>query len=137
MLDLLDRQGISRKEFARRVGISYSSIHNGAMLNSVPSADIALRIAYELHCSIEYLVYGSEDFHDTEVAALSGRSYNMARFVYEKNKDILLALGKMHPAVRESVEDLIFTLEKVHSLQTATKENSSPKKPLKDTKKTP
>ena len=118
MLDLLDRQGISRKEFALRVGISYSSIHNGATLNSVPSADIALRIAYELHTSLEYLVYGSEDFYNTDIAPLSGQSYNLERYLQEKNRHILTALGNMQPEVRESLEDLIFTLEKANSEQT-------------------
>lgn len=118
VLDLLDRQGISRKEFALRVGISYSSIHNGATLNSVPSADIALRIAYELHTSLEYLVYGSEDFYNTDIAPLSGQSYNLERYLQEKNRHILTALGNMQPEVRESLEDLIFTLEKANSEQT-------------------
>lgn len=118
VLDLLDRQGISRKEFALRVGISYSSIHNGATLNSVPRADIALRIAYELHTSLEYLVYGSEDFYNTGIAPLSGQSYNLERYLQEKNRHILTALGNMQPEVRESLEDLIFTLEKANSEQT-------------------
>ena len=118
VLDLLDRQGISRKEFALRVGISYSSIHNGATLNSVPSADIALRIAYELHTSLEYLVYGSEDFYNTDIAPLSGQSYNLERYLQEKNRHILTALGNMQPEVRKSLEDLIFTLEKANSEQT-------------------
>ncbi len=114
VLDLLDRQEISRKEFAMHIGISYSSIHNGATLNSIPSADIALRIAYELHTSLEYLVYGNEQFYDTDIAPLVGQSYNMERFLQEKNRHILLALEKMRPEVRKSVEDLIFTLEKTN-----------------------
>ena len=118
VLDLLDRQGISRKEFALRVGISYSSIHNGATLNSVPSADIALRIAYELHTSLEYLVYGSENFYNTDIAPLSRQSYNLERYLQEKNRHILTALGNMQPEVRESLEDLIFTLEKANPEQT-------------------
>ena len=117
VLDLLDRQEISRKEFAMRIGISYSSIHNGATLNSIPSADIALRIAYELHTSLEYLVYGSEQFYNTDIAPLSGQSYNMECFLQEKNRHILLALENMQPQVRESIEDLIFTLEKANSVQ--------------------
>ena len=118
VLDLLDRQGISRKEFALRVGISYSSIHNGATLNSVPSADIALRIAYELHTSLEYLVYGSENFYNTDRAPLSRQSYNLERYLQEKNRHILTALGNMQPEVRKSLEDLIFTLEKANPEQT-------------------
>ena len=113
VLDLLDRQGISRKEFAMKVGISYSSIHNGAMLNSIPSADIALRIAYELHTSLEYLVFGSKYPSVSNNTSLSSTQIKKQdRFLYEKNKHLLLALEKMQPDVRQSVQDLIFTLEK-------------------------
>lgn len=104
MLDLLDRKGITRKEFAMRVGISYSSIHNGAIQNSIPSADIALLIAYELDTTIEYLVYGS-----------ASQIKNQDRFLYEKNKQLLTVLEQLEPDVRQSVQDLVFTLGKTNS----------------------
>ncbi|MDD7416983.1 MAG: helix-turn-helix transcriptional regulator [Treponemataceae bacterium] len=112
VIDLLDRQGISRKEFAIRVGISYSSIHNGAMLDSIPSADIALNIAYELHTSVEYLVYGNEETTSKSENSANIQQKNQDRFLYEKNKNLLRALEKMNPNVRQSVQDLIFTIEK-------------------------
>ncbi|MCR4632200.1 MAG: helix-turn-helix domain-containing protein [Treponema sp.] len=118
VLDLLDRQGISRKEFAMRVGISYSSIHNGAMLNSIPSADIALHIAYELHTTLEYLIYGNNNLYGNNAATISLSQKEQDRFLYEKNKHILIALEKMSPEVRQSVQDLILTLEKANSAQT-------------------
>ena len=114
VLDLLDRQEISRKDFAMRVGISYSSIHNGALLNSIPSADIALRIAYELHTSIEYLVYGNEQINDNGTHVNNIKQKNQDRFLYEKNKQLLIALEKMKPEVSQSIQDLIFTLEKTN-----------------------
>lgn len=114
VLDLLDRQEISRKDFAMRVGISYSSIHNGASLNSIPSADIALRIAYELHTSIEYLVYGNEQLNDNSTHVNNIKQKNQDRFLYEKNKQLLIALEKMQPEVSQSIQDLIFTLEKTN-----------------------
>ena len=58
VLELLEWKGISRKELAEKVGISYSSIHNGIKLDSIPSADIALKVAYELNTTVEYLVKG-------------------------------------------------------------------------------
>ena len=114
VLDLLDRQGISRKEFAMKVGISYSSIHNGIMLNSIPSADIALNIAYELNTSIEYLVYGNESFPDTKNVTTNLQAKKQERFLYEKNKTLLTALEKLQPEVRQNIQDLIFTLEKTN-----------------------
>ena len=106
VLDLLDRKEISRKEFAMKVGISYSSIHNGAIQNSIPSADVALLIAYELNTSLEYLVYGTQGGMESK---------NQERFIYEKNRQLLTALENLEPQVRQSVEDLIFTLEKSSS----------------------
>lgn len=114
VLDLLDRQGITRKDFAMRVGISYSSIHNGSILNSIPNADIALRIAYELHTSIEYLVYGNDNPSTTNTNENNLSAKNQERFLYEKNKNLLLALEKMNPEIRKSVQDLIFTLERTN-----------------------
>lgn len=119
MLDLLDRQGIARKEFAMRVGISYSSIHNGVMLNSIPSADIALHIAYELHTSLEYLVFGNEPFSEGTTVAPISSAKNQERFLYEKHKHLLHALEHLQPEVRQSVQELIFTLEKANGSQDA------------------
>ena len=60
VLELIEWKGISRKEFSHNVGVSYSSIHNGAERGSIPSADLALKIADELNTSIEFLVYGNQ-----------------------------------------------------------------------------
>ena len=57
-LELCEWKGKTRKELSAKVGISYSSIHNGIKLNSIPSADIALNVAHELNTSVEYLVKG-------------------------------------------------------------------------------
>ncbi len=105
VLDLLAQQDISRKEFAAQIGISYSSIHNGVSLDSIPSADIALKIANRLNTSIEYLIYGN-----SKSQSITG--INKEAFLYRKNKDFIDALDTLPGEVRNSLKDLIFRISK-------------------------
>lgn len=109
VLDLLDRQDIPRKEFAAQVGISYSSIHNGVALGSVPSADIALKIAERLDVPIEYLVFGNDGGKKISAATASKKE---EQFLYRKNKDIISAIEKLSPDLRSSLRDLIVKIAK-------------------------
>lgn len=108
VLDLLERQDIPRKEFAAQVGISYSSIHNGVALGSIPSADIALKIAERLDVPIEYLVFGNEKKDSISTAS----SKKEEQFLYRKNKDIISAIEKLSPDLRASLRDLIVKIGK-------------------------
>ena len=108
VLELLEQQGISRKEFAAQLGISYSSIHNGITLGSIPSADIALKIADKLDTSIEYLVYGNQNYTSDK----NGQPKNREQFLYRKNKDIINAIEKLAPDVRMTLRDLIVKIGK-------------------------
>ena len=54
----LEYQNISRKDLAQRAGFAVSGISLGISNNSVPSADVAVRIAKVLNVSVEYLVTG-------------------------------------------------------------------------------
>ena len=100
VLYLLDANDISRKEFAHQVGISYSSIHNGNERNSIPSADIALKIADTLETTIEYLIYGnsSKSKHDGK----SSDNQNREKLLYRKNKDIIDSMEAMPPQAQNA-----------------------------------
>ena len=66
----LSYQGMLVKELASRAGLNPSSISNYLRENSsVPSADVAVKIARALGVSVEYLVTG-----DAEVSGVS-RNY--------------------------------------------------------------
>lgn len=54
-------RNISRKELATRADFAVSGISLGLSHDSVPSADVAVRIANVLNVSVEYLVSGGED----------------------------------------------------------------------------
>ena len=54
-------QGLMVKELAARAGLQPSSVSNYLRENSsIPSADIAVRLASALNVSVEYLVTGKE-----------------------------------------------------------------------------
>ena len=112
VLYLLDCKDISRKEFAYTVGISYSSIHNGNERNSIPSADIALKIADVLNTSIEYLVYGNKTLPPAADASTQNSESNNEKLLYRKNKDIIDALEAMPAQAQKSIREMIVGLKK-------------------------
>lgn len=57
----LEYQNISRKDLAKRAGFVVSGISLGITNNSVPYADVAVRIADVLNVSVEYLVTGKNN----------------------------------------------------------------------------
>lgn len=64
--DELAYQGLLVKELAGRAGLNPSSLSNYLRENSsIPSADIAVRIARALNVSVEYLVTGTDSSSTT------------------------------------------------------------------------
>lgn len=61
LIDELNYQGISNKEFAQRVGISISTLSMYLYRGSIPAADVAVRMAQVLNISTEYLILGTEE----------------------------------------------------------------------------
>ncbi len=112
VLYILDSKDISRKEFATAVGISYSSIHNGSERNSIPSADVALRIAETLGTSIEYLVYGSSGTKNTKYTAKTISHRPDEKLLYRRNKEIIDALEEMPPQAQRSIREMIVSIKK-------------------------
>lgn len=59
--DELNYQGISKIDFAAKVGISINTLNMYLYRGSIPAADIAVKMAKTLNTTAEYLVAG-EDF---------------------------------------------------------------------------
>ncbi len=57
----LEYQNISRKQLAKQASFAVSGISLGITNDSVPSADVAVRIANVLNVSVEYLVTGKNE----------------------------------------------------------------------------
>lgn len=51
-------KGLSKTEFAEKAGISLGTLNMYLYRNSIPSADIAVKLAKILNTSVEYLVTG-------------------------------------------------------------------------------
>ncbi|MBO4706735.1 MAG: helix-turn-helix transcriptional regulator [Spirochaetaceae bacterium] len=61
LTDELNYQGISNKDFANKVGISSNTLNMYLYRGSMPSADIAVKMAQVLNTTTEYLVAGTDD----------------------------------------------------------------------------
>lgn len=54
----LSFKGVSYKEFAAEIGISINTLNMYLYRNSIPAADIAVKMAVFLNTTVEYLVNG-------------------------------------------------------------------------------
>lgn len=90
--NLIEFKNLTRKEVAAKAKFSYSSFTNGRKRESIPAADVALRIAKVLGISVEYLLEGElpEITNDEELFEL----IKIYRKLSSRDKSILLALAK-------------------------------------------
>ena len=61
LIDELNYQGISNKDFAHRVGISLGTLGMYLYRGSIPAADVAVKMAQVLNTTTEYLVLGTDN----------------------------------------------------------------------------
>lgn len=61
LIDELNYQGISNKDFAHRVGISLGTLGMYLYRGSIPAADVAVKMAQVLNTTTEYLILGTDD----------------------------------------------------------------------------
>lgn len=61
LIDELNYQGISNKDFAHKVGISLGTLGMYLYRGSIPAADVAVKMAQVLNTTTEYLVLGTDD----------------------------------------------------------------------------
>lgn len=94
------------KELAFRAGVPYSTIINGMNTNSMPHADLALRISNVLNTSIEALL-GENDETPPGVAYQKDMEKNES-LLYLKNKQIIDALEEIPTGIRDAIKELIF-----------------------------
>ena len=58
--DELNYQGISKLDFAQKIGISINTLNMYLYRGSIPAADVAVRMARALNTTAEYLVTGED-----------------------------------------------------------------------------
>ncbi|MBR0496207.1 MAG: helix-turn-helix transcriptional regulator [Treponema sp.] len=86
--DELNYQGISKLDFAERIGISINTLNMYLYRGSIPAADVAVRMAQALNTTTEYLVTGSDS---TTPPSKSGTKSDWQK------KEINHILGSLNP----------------------------------------
>ena len=104
---VLPYKNLEVKDLAFRAGVPYSTIINGMNKNSMPRADLALRISRILNMSIESLL-GEDAPVTAEPAGMNQKELESQEILaYRKNKLIIDALENIPAAVCDSIKDLI------------------------------
>ena len=95
------------KDLAFRSGVSYSTIVNGMNKNSMPHADIALKISRVLNMSLESLL-GELDYNVVDDFLPTQRNLEQREIaLYRKNKNTIDALEELPSPLRDAVEELV------------------------------
>lgn len=95
------------KELAYKSNVSYSTIINGMNKNSMPHADIALKISKALNMSLESLL-GDVEINALDEAGLTQKNLEKIEIaLYRKNKRTIDALEELPPLLRDAVEELV------------------------------
>ena len=106
---LLPYKNLEVKDLAYRAEVPYSTIINGMNKNSMPHADLALKISKIMNISLESLL-GEENVRilNTEAETPSQSELEKRELaLYRKNKLIIDALEEIPVTVRDSMRDLI------------------------------
>lgn len=104
-------KNLTRKELAHLAGFSLTSLSTGIARNSIPSADVAYRIAKVLDVSIEYLLLGGNESSDSTQGKSSSESSenNIESLLkkYIKYRTMIEHFDKLSPAIQKSIESLV------------------------------
>lgn len=99
------------KDLAFRAKVPYSTIINGMNKNSMPHADIALKISKILNTSLESLL-GEEAVSTATLPSLSQYDFEKKeRVLYQKYQLIIDALESLPLEVSESIRDLVIKMQ--------------------------
>lgn len=104
---MLPYKNLEVKDLAFRAGVPYSTIINGMNKNSMPHADVALKVSKILNMSLESLL-GEDAVIVTEQTGQSQKELESHEILlYRNHKIIIDALAELPAAVRDSIQDLI------------------------------
>lgn len=108
---LLPYKDLEVKDLAFRAKVPYSTIINGMNKNSMPHADIALKISKILNTSLESLL-GEEAVSTATLPSLSQYDFEKKeRVLYQKYQLIIDALESLPLEVAESIRDLVIKMQ--------------------------
>lgn len=101
--DELQYQGMNYKTLAYLTGIPYTTLTNGKnRADSIPSADVALKISKALDKPLERLLGEDADFLNMD-STIDERSKNIQNMhLFKKYENLISDLEKCSPAVQDS-----------------------------------
>ena len=103
--DELSYRGFGVKEFAAKVGISVNTLNMYLYRNSIPAADVAVRMAKVLNVTTEYLITGEETKTtkaSTDLQAMQKRElYYLVETFREKQLDSFLKIARAYKEATE------------------------------------
>ncbi|WP_294431759.1 helix-turn-helix domain-containing protein [uncultured Treponema sp.] len=79
LVEEMNYQGISNKEFASKLEINIGTLGMYLYRGSIPSADIAVKMAKLLNTSVEYLVSGRDSFQPLSKAGKTGTKMELQK----------------------------------------------------------
>lgn len=103
----LPYKNLEIKDLAYRAGIPYSTIINGMNKNSMPHADIALKISKILGMSLESLLGEDTILSDNSTSVNQSSLEKQELALYRKNKILIDALEDLPVSVCDSVRELV------------------------------
>ncbi|WP_318661498.1 helix-turn-helix transcriptional regulator [Treponema sp.] len=99
--DELQYQGMNFKTLAYLTGIPYTTLTNGKnRIDSIPTADIAIKISRVLNISLERLLGSDAGFSDKED---SPDDESKKKYLFKKYEQLIYNLEKCPPAVQDSL----------------------------------
>ncbi len=110
--DELKYQGMERKVLASLADFDVSYIGKGKRRDSIPAADLALRIASALNVSLEYLL-GMPEKSNSNKKEITLEINNAIHF-YHKYNVCLNEMEKLSPKENELILNLIKTINQAH-----------------------
>ena len=103
----LTYKNLEVKDLAYRAGIPYSTIINGMNKNSMPHADIALKISKILGMSLESLLGDEANLSEISNSINQNALEKRELTLYRKNKILIDALEELPTTVGDSVRELV------------------------------
>ena len=103
----LPYKNLEVKDLAYRAGIPYSTIINGMNKNSMPHADIALKISKILGMSLESLLGDEANLSEISNSINQNALEKRELTLYRKNKILIDALEELPTTVVDSVRELV------------------------------
>lgn len=96
--ELLQENGLNRKQFSEKSGIPYTTVVGWTKLNRLPDYSALIKIADFFHCSIDYIAGRQDEFGNALYSEENLRTEMLFikyfRKLDQKNKELVIEITK-------------------------------------------